>query len=572
MAYAAIDEAFRNLVAVGADPAQVAILDNFCWGNPKLPDRLGTLVRCAQGCYDAALAYATPFISGKDSLNNEYADENGQKHAIPGTLLISAVGIVPDAGMTVTSDLKAAGNRLYLIGSTRVELGGSHFALLHGAAGGSVPQPVPNALDHLKALHSAIRAGLVRACHDLSEGGLGVALAEMAIGGRLGIDVDLNALASASALDETNTLLYAESLARFVVEVTPDKAAAFEAALAGVPLTPLGSVTANNTFTVRQGGTAVIAETVTVLEQAWRGGSQPLTPALVRQPSPMQARSGERQDAGSASNAAEYRSATGAKPGAGKRVLVLHANGTNRDHDAALACELAGAEAEIVHVNQLLAGERRLADYHMLVVPGGFSYGDDLGAGRLWALELQHHLNDQIAAFVADGRPVLGICNGFQTLVKAGLLPGADWLQADERVVTLTYNESAHFECRWVLLEPNPNSPCLFTHGLTEPILCPVAHGEGRLLARDAQTLAALQAQGLAALTYAAEDGGSVAYPRNPNGSALDIAGLCNADGNVFGLMPHPENHVFPWQHPRWHRGERGRDGLRLFENGLRHA
>ena len=123
-----------------------------------------------------------------------------------------------------------------------------------------------------------------------------------------------------------------------------------------------------------------------------------------------------------------------------------------------------------------------------------------------------------------------------------------------------------------MLLEPNPNSPSLFTQGLTEPILCPVAHGEGRLLARDQQTLDTLWAQGLAALTYAADDGGEALYPLNPNGSALGIAGLTNREGNVFGLMPHPENHVFPWQHPRWRRGERGLDGLRLFENGLRHA
>ena len=573
MAYAAIDEAFRNLVAVGADPAQVAILDNFCWGNPKLPDRLGALVRCAQGCHDAALAYDTPFISGKDSLNNEYADENGQKHAIPGTLLISAVGIVPDVSATVTSDLKSAGDRLYLVGQTRAELGGSHYALLHEAQGGAVPQPVPDALQTMRTLHSAIRGGLARACHDLSEGGMGVALAEMAIGGRLGVGVDLGALAATSAIDETNTLLYAESLTRFIVEVTPENAAAFESALAGVALTPLGRVTDDGQFVVRRGGQVVVEVAVDALERAWRGEipvSQPVARTALT-PGPSPSGRGEARTGHDVSNVSPYLTANG-RPGAGKRVLVLHANGTNRDHDAALACELAGAEAEIVHVNQLLAGERRLADYHMLVVPGGFSYGDDLGAGRLWALELQHHLNDQIARFVSDGRPVLGICNGFQALVKAGLLPGTDWLNDGERTVTLTYNQSARFECRWVLLEPNPNSPSLFTRGLTEPILCPVAHGEGRLLARDPQTLDALWTQGLAALTYAADDGEPASYPHNPNGSALGIAGLCNPGGNVFGLMPHPENHVFPWQHPRWRRGERGLDGLRLFENGLHHA
>ena len=169
------------------------------------------------------------------------------------------------------------------------------------------------------------------------------------------------------------------------------------------------------------------------------------------------------------------------------KVLILHANGSNRDQDAALACELAGGVPEIVHINQLAAGERNLADYGMLVVPGGFSYGDDLGAGVLWSLDLKYKFGEALQAFVKDGRPVLGICNGFQVLVKAGLLPG--WgdevmqggLGANGRPVTLTFNRSEQFECRWVYLQPNENSPSLFTQGLTEPIYCPVAHGEGRL-------------------------------------------------------------------------------------------
>ena len=139
MAWAAVDEAMRNLVAVGANPDEVSILDNFCWGNPQLPDRLGALVRCAQGCHDAAVAYRTPFISGKDSLNNEYVGADGQKHAIPGTILISAIGIVPDVEKTVTMDLKQSGNLLYIVGETRAELGGSHYALLHDEKGGTTP-------------------------------------------------------------------------------------------------------------------------------------------------------------------------------------------------------------------------------------------------------------------------------------------------------------------------------------------------------------------------------------------------------------------------------------------------
>jgi phosphoribosylformylglycinamidine synthase len=203
-----------------------------------------------------------------------------------------------------------------------------------------------------------------------------------------------------------------------------------------------------------------------------------------------------------------------------------------------------------------------MRDYHMLIVPGGFSYGDDLGAGKLWALNLQHRLNEDIQAFVKDGRPVMGICNGFQTLVKAGVLPGVEG-------VTLTYNASSQFECRWVMLQPQTQSSCLFTEGLDEPVYCPVAHGEGRVVARDA---AALWNDGLVALTYIDSNREPAAYPGNPNGSDLNIAGLTNAAGNVLGLMPHPENHVFPWQHPNWRRGETGMLGLRLFENAVKYS
>jgi phosphoribosylformylglycinamidine synthase I len=280
------------------------------------------------------------------------------------------------------------------------------------------------------------------------------------------------------------------------------------------------------------------------------------------------------------------------------KVLILHANGTNRDNDAALACQLAGGEPEIVHINQLVAGDRILTDYHMLVIPGGFSYGDDLGAGVLWALDLKYKFGKALNAFVADGRPVLGICNGFQALVKSGLLPGSLLIpnpstgsrQAlQSRPVTLTFNRSNQFECRWVYLQPDPNSPSLFTKGLAEPIYCPVAHGEGRLAVQDEQAARALQSQNLIPLTYV--DNSVISkqlsvngepmtddrlpitdYPANPNGSILNIAALCNPAGNVMGLMPHPENHIFPWQHPRAQRGEKGMLGLRLFENGIRNA
>ncbi|NLT73178.1 MAG: phosphoribosylformylglycinamidine synthase subunit PurQ [Chloroflexi bacterium] len=264
------------------------------------------------------------------------------------------------------------------------------------------------------------------------------------------------------------------------------------------------------------------------------------------------------------------------------RVLILHASGTNRDREAALACAAAGGSPEIVHMNRLLAGESRLQDYQMIVIPGGFSFGDDLGAGRLWAFDLGLHLREDMDAFVAAGKPVMGICNGFQTLVKAGYLPGP----APAQRASLTFNRQGHFECRWVRLRAGPSSVSLFTEGLQEDILCPVAHGEGRLALEDPEDMPRLLSGGLVPLRYvAAEDlrlmdvasaqvpvRAAAGYPANPNGSLADAAALCNAEGNVLGLMPHPEDHIDPLQHPRWARGAKGGLGLSLFANGVRAA
>lgn len=250
-------------------------------------------------------------------------------------------------------------------------------------------------------------------------------------------------------------------------------------------------------------------------------------------------------------------------------VLILHATGTNRDREAAWAVEAAGGRPTIVHVNDLRARPAHLHDFAMLILPGGFSYGDALGAGRLLAADLRWLFQEELARFIAAGKPVLGICNGFQALVKGGWLPGPpqDGIQA-----TLTRNASERFECRWVWLEPDPQSPCVFTRGVTERIYCPVAHGEGRFIPRDEGALERLRAGRQVALTYVAADGRPAAYPANPNGSTAGIAGICNAQGNVLGLMPHPEDHIFPWQHPRWTRGEAGGLGLALFAQGIRYA
>ena len=272
MAWAVVDEAVRNAVCVGADPDQVALLDNFCWGNPNLPDRLGGLVRCARGCYDAAVAFHAPYISGKDSLNNEYADADGVRHAIPGTLLISALALVPDVAVTTTSDLKQAGSRLVLVGGTADELGGSALLGLRGELGARLPAPRPDGLATARAVHRAIRAGLVRAAHDPSEGGLLVAAAEMAIGGELGLELDLSAVPWVGAGRSDAAAAFAESLSRYLLEVPADQLDALAAALDGQTWAVVGEVLAERTLRVR--GVEGSVETMLTLDQltaAWRG-------------------------------------------------------------------------------------------------------------------------------------------------------------------------------------------------------------------------------------------------------------------------------------------------------------
>lgn len=252
------------------------------------------------------------------------------------------------------------------------------------------------------------------------------------------------------------------------------------------------------------------------------------------------------------------------------QALVLQAHGTNRDYDVAEALTVAGAEPHPVPLNDLRAGKQHFADYQMLVVPGGFSYADALGAGKLLALDLNSYFKEAISAFVDSGKPVIGICNGFQALVKAGILPAASEHSSE---ATLTFNEQGNFECRWVHLSP-VSQTCIWTKDLEDSIFCPVAHGEGNFQLSDTLFANTLTTQDQIALAYVYPNGSPANgdYPANPNGSMLDVAGICNPQGNVLGLMPHPENHIYPHQHPQWTRGVKGNSGLVLFENGVRYA
>jgi phosphoribosylformylglycinamidine synthase len=260
-------------VAVGANPRKIAILDNFCWGNTDRPETLGSLVRAALACYDLATALGTPFISGKDSLNNEFRPRGStQPISIPASLLISAMGQVDDVSRCVSMDLKRPGSYVYLVGTTRNELGGSHFALVNKLSGGLVPQVEAQAAKAtFAAVHRAIHGGLVRACHDLCEGGLAVAAAEMAFAGGLGLAIDLARVPCASDAAEDTVRLFSESNTRFLCEVTPDKAADFESAMAGMPLGRIGQVNQSGRLQIAgNAGERRIDASIAELKEAWQ--------------------------------------------------------------------------------------------------------------------------------------------------------------------------------------------------------------------------------------------------------------------------------------------------------------
>lgn len=258
------------------------------------------------------------------------------------------------------------------------------------------------------------------------------------------------------------------------------------------------------------------------------------------------------------------------------RVLILRAPGSNCDQETAFAFEAAGARAQVQHLNRLLEKPALAADYQILAIPGGFSYGDDLSAGRIFGNQIRHHLKDTLHEFKAAGKLIIGICNGFQILIKSGiLLPD----RADEPQATLTLNDSGKFEDRWVWLRV-ASDKCVFLRGI-ERMYLPIAHAEGKFIARDEATLNALDAAGQLTLRYDLATPMSeprhsgaeaiLAYPHNPNAAQRNTAGLCDDTGRVFGLMPHPERHIDPTHHPRWTREQHDRgDGLAVFENAVR--
>ncbi len=288
-------------------------------------------------------------------------------------------------------------------------------------------------------------------------------------------------------------------------------------------------------------------------------------------------------------------------------VAVLFTAGTNCDAETILAFQLAGANAERVHLNLLKKKKHILKEYQILVIPGGFTYGDYISAGKILANELKYILEDSVNEFIGQGKLIIGICNGFQVLVKAGILPGFEnkrkplitpitrikenhnknllnpsnpWLKKyprsyfSKQTVTLDTNDSNRFECRWIFLTTNPKSPCVFTKDMNRVISVPVAHAEGKFIVDNKKTLDKIISNNQIVFTYCDENGKKAKYPYNPNGSVADIAGICDASGRIFGLMPHPERASSIYQYPDWHtrKNVNEPDGLKVFVNAVNYV
>ncbi|MBU4304450.1 MAG: phosphoribosylformylglycinamidine synthase I [Candidatus Omnitrophica bacterium] len=256
------------------------------------------------------------------------------------------------------------------------------------------------------------------------------------------------------------------------------------------------------------------------------------------------------------------------------KVLIVRTAGTNCDQETKVAFEILGAKVELMHVNDLVKSKEKLFNYQIIAFPGGFTYGDDIAAGKILANELKMKLRDELDRFLHKNRLMIGICNGFQVLVKMGVLPGnVPWKQE----ATLANNDSGRFDDRWVYLKqaasckPQAANRCVWTREIDEVIYLPVAHGEGKFIPADDTLLRKLKADGQIVFQYCDREGGEPLYPDNPNGSIAHIAGICDRTGRIFGLMPHPERFLFRTQHPRWTRQKNSDvpDGLKIFRSAL---
>ena len=257
------------------------------------------------------------------------------------------------------------------------------------------------------------------------------------------------------------------------------------------------------------------------------------------------------------------------------KTLILRTAGTNCDLETAFAFKAAGAEAELMHINEVIKKKSILNKFQILAIPGGFTYGDDVASGKILANEIKFYLKSQISKFTKDGKFIIGICNGFQVLVKMGILPNLNNSKTHKMESTLSLNDSGKFNAKWVYLKSSKESrqKCLWAKDLPEVVYVPIAHAEGKFIPKDDTVLKALKKNKQIVFRYSDKDGEIAPYPHNPNGSIDNIAGICDSTGRILGMMPHPERHITYLQHPNWRRRSADEQdmgvGFKVFANGV---
>lgn len=547
MALISVDTAVRNLVSVGADPDKIALLDNFCWCSSFEEERLGQLKLAAKGCYDAAVGFGAPFISGKDSMFNDFKgfDDSGKavKISVPPTLVISSISVIEDVTKVVSMDAKIPGDLIYLLGETKDILGGSEYYQYLSeknnefAPGNSLPDvDIDRNKKLYQVLHQSIKNNLLASSVSVTRGGLIIALSKMALAGQLGIDISLENITG-----NNQTLLFSESAGRILVSIDPKNKPQFEFLFKDLPISFLGSVTQNKKVKIKGVASEVIVDLP--LDQMY----------------------------------SSYKSTFAHQSSAiTPTAAVLTGYGINCEMETKTAFEKVGGKADILHINDLIANKKILKNYQILAIPGGFSFGDDTGSGNGFANKLKNNLWEDLERFISLDRLVIGICNGCQVLANLGLFPAVDKKYGQKQVAIL-HNDNATYTDRWVDLKAEGNSPWVKD---VDTFSCPIAHGEGKFYAED-ETLEMINQKGLVALRYfKGEMCNYLNLPANPNGAVEDIAAITDETGRIIGLMPHPERAMFFTQLPNWplikeQLKRDGKDlpvegpGLQIFRNGV---
>jgi phosphoribosylformylglycinamidine synthase len=509
-------EAISNAVARGADPSKIFLIDNFIHPRPDNPEDVGTLDRSLEGVIAGAKAFGTPFVSGKDSLGGTYQGADGTIIKANPMVVVTALSVLENAGKAVPSYFQKTGSQVVVLGECDFnQLGGSVIARKLGLETNDVPQ---YNLEKLKkqfdGLYKLMQEGHILSCHDIKEGGLFTALSEMSFGNEMGLKASIEGLTQ----DQLTAFLFNEATGRFVVEIPAGVNA--EDIFRGLSYQVIGETSKDKRLDLQGIG-------LTMQEMKNSYHNQYLEDIL-----PVDRESMEEDESQPTAFVPITRNSVKSHP----RALVVKAPGTNSERETAESFNQAGAKSRIIDIADL--NKQHFAEAQILAIPGGFSYGDDIYAGKVFSLDLLSRFKDSVIEFAEEDKLILGICNGFQVLVRTGLLPNRNMGEIESN---LLHNDSGQFICRDVKLRIE-KSICKWTKGLeTRTVRVPIAHGEGRFFA-PIPTLKNIEDGNQVAFRYVDANGqNATERPYNPNGSLNAIAGITDPSGRILGMMPHPE-------------------------------